>query len=63
MSNKLSITSELVALREDALGAVRHAENLLDLMGLLKSRTVGGNLHVDRVLKSIELEKENDNES
>lgn len=53
-----SLTEELVNLRESALTSVRHAENLLDAMGLLRKRTEGGFLHVDRVVESIRLDKE-----
>lgn len=56
----MTITGELVQLREAGLTTVRHAENLLDKMGLLASRTEGGLLHSDRVLKSIQIEQAED---
>lgn len=45
-------------MREDALGAVRHAENIMEAMGLLKTRTVGGFLHTDRIVESMKREQE-----
>ena len=62
MAEKLTVTGELVNLRESALTTVRHAENLMEQFGLLKSRTVGGGLHTDRLVESIQREKEDDDD-
>ena len=56
--SKVTVTGELVQMRDSALTAVRHAENLMDAMGLLKKRTEDGFLHTDRILESIKREKE-----
>jgi hypothetical protein len=57
MTNR-SVTASLVHIREGALQAVEQVEALMDEMGLLKRRTVAGTLNPDRVLRSIEFDRE-----
>ena len=62
MTKALSLVEQLVTIRESGLTTVLHAEHCLEGMGLLKTRTSGGFLNTDNILKAVQREREMDAE-
>lgn len=55
---KRSVTASLVQIRGGALQSPEHVEAMMDEMGLIERRTKAGALYTERVLKSIEMDRE-----